>query len=121
MGNQLYINCLIGGILGMAFYLFAIKIPAVKARALTANMPFSMKAYFKEDYLAIIASLLAVFICVWLLDEMIGYNPSFLRYIKFFFLFIGYTGSSLLVSVLGKFDKTVQKVVDIKTNLADGK
>ena len=121
MTTQLYVNCFIGGLIGMLFYLFAIKLPAIRKRALAANLPFSIKGYFKDDYLSVIASLISIIALVWTLDEIIGYNPSFMRYIKFFFIFIGYTGSSVLVNVLGKFDKEVQRIVDIKTNISDGK
>ena len=121
MTANLYINCVIGGILGILFHIFVLKLPAVRARAKAANVPFKMSDYFKDDYLAIVASLLTVIILVWVLDEIIGYNPSFMRYIKFFFIFIGYTGSSVLVNVFGKFDKEVQKIVDIKTDISDGK
>lgn len=119
MTQQLYINCIIGGLFGMLFHIFAIKLPAVRSRAKAANLPFSVKDYFKDDWLAITASFLCVLILVWVLDEIIGYNPSFLRYTKFFFVFVGYTGSSILVGMLGKFDKQVQNIVDIKTNQLD--
>jgi len=119
MTTQLYINCFIGGLIGMLFYLFAIKLPAIKKRAIAANLPFNIKNYFKEDYLSVGASLITILALVWALDEIIGYNPSFMRYIKFFFVFVGYTGQSLLISILGNFDVKVRDIVDKKTNIAD--
>jgi hypothetical protein len=116
----LYLNCFIGGLLGLLFHLFAIKIPAAKKRAEAANIPFKLKEYFKDDYPAVIASLLTVVIFVYLLSELIGYNPSLLRTVKYFFLGVGYTGSSALISLLGKYDKGTLKIVDVKTNLSDG-
>lgn len=119
MTTQLYVNCFIGGLIGMLFYLFAIKLPAIKKRALAANLPFSIKGYFKDDFLSVIASLLSLLALIWVLDEIIGYNPSFMRYIKFFFVFVGYTGQSLLISAFGQFDVRVRKIVDAKTNALD--
>jgi len=121
MEAKLYISCFVGGLLGILFHIFVLKLPAVRSRAKAANVPFKISDYFRDDYLAIISSVLTVVILVWLLDEIIGYNPSFMRWIKFFFIFVGYTGSSVLVGLLGKFDKEVQKVVDYKTDKADGK
>lgn len=109
------------GLLGVAFHILAIKAPAVKKRTESANLPFKLIDYLKDDILAISASVITVVIAVFLLDEIIGYNPSFIRYVKFGFVFVGYTGSSLLISILGKFDKSVSAVVDTKTNIADGK
>lgn len=117
--EQLYINCVIGGILGMLFHLFAVKLPAVKKRATAANLKFNIKDYFKDDYLALISNVLMLVILVWALDEIVGYNPSFIRGAKFFFIFVGYTGSSFLIDKFGKYDKTTNKIVDEKTNIAD--
>lgn len=121
MDTKLYLTCTFLGLLGVAFHLFAIKIPAAKKRAETANIPFHLSQYLSNDVWAIISSVITVVIAVFLLDEIIGYNPSFIRYVKFGFVFVGYTGSSLLISILGKFDKSVSSVVDIKTDIADGK
>jgi hypothetical protein len=115
----LYLMCFVAGVIGILAHLIFLKLPAVKQRALAANLPFSLKAYLREDCLAIIASFLTVVICVFVLDELIGYNPSLLRFIKFLFVFVGYTGSSILVGVFGKFDAAVQNIVDRKTNELD--
>ena len=119
LDSKLYLYCLLMGILGILFHLIAIKLPNAKARALAANLPYSLKSYLKEDCLAVLASCLTVVICVMALDEVVGYNPSLIRFVKFLFVFVGYTGSSILISVFGKFDKAVQSVVDRKTNELD--
>lgn len=121
MDSKLYIWCFALGIIGVLFHIFAVKAPAVKSRAEAANLPFSLSDYLRKDSLAIISSLITVIAAVLLVDEIIGYNPSLVRFIKFFFLFVGYTGSSLLITVLGKFDSYTKTVVDAKTNIADKK
>lgn len=119
MEKQLYINCFIAGILGMLFHLIAYKIPALKRRAKVANEKFEFKQYLKDDWMGLTATVMSIGIFVWLLDEMVGYNPSLLRVVKLFFFFVGYTGSSVLVSILGRFDKKVEAIVDYKTNQLD--
>lgn len=121
MTTQLYIMCLLSGLLGIAFHVFAIKIPSVKVRAKSANMPFSIGAYLKDDLTAIIASIITVAIFVVAIDEIVGYNPSLIRFIKFGFAFVGYTGSSLLILAFGKFGGKINDIVDAKTDIADGK
>jgi hypothetical protein len=117
--NVLYLQCFIAGILGILFHVFAIKLPATQSRAKAANIPFSLKDYLSEDWIALGASVLTVLIAVFALDEVIGYKPAILKYVKYFFVFIGFTGSSILIAVLGKAGKAINNIVDIKTDIAD--
>lgn len=119
METQLYINCFLAGVVGMLFHLIAYKIPALKRRAKVANVSFEFKEYLKDDWMSLLATIMSIGILVWFLDEIVGYNPSFLRIAKFFFLFVGYTGSSVLISILGRFDKKVEAIVDYKTDKLD--
>ena len=119
-GNA-YLDLFIAGNLGSLFYLLMVKLPKAKSRAIAANMSFSATNYIKEDWMAVAASFLAVVIGIFVFDELVGTYPSVLKYAKFFFIFVGYTGASTLTSVLSKFDKRVQMVVDVKTNIADNK
>lgn len=118
-GNYL-IDLMLAGVLGIMAHIVFLKLPAVKKRSMAANVPFDVKAYFKDDAIAIIASVLTVVIVVFLVDELVGYNPSLLRFIKGLFVFVGYTGSSILINVFGVADKVVLKVIDAKTNELDG-
>lgn len=116
---SLYLLCALCGLLGQLFHLFVIKLPAEKKRAKAGNVPFSIGAYFKEDWLAVGANLIAIVIFVVLLDELIGYNPSLLRWIKFGYIGLGFMGSSALIAWLGKFSNQVQSIVNIKTDQLD--
>lgn len=116
---QLYIQCLIAGLLGILIHVFGIKLPALKKRSDVANKKFSIQDYLADDWIGIGLSVITVLVAILLLDEIIGYKPALLKYIKYFFVFIGYTGSSLLLSALSKTDKAINAVVDKKTNIAD--
>jgi len=115
------IECFIAGLLGILFHVFVIKLPAIKKRAEAANTTLSLSEYLKSDWLALSGSLLTVIICVFILDEITKFRPSILEWIKFFFIFLGYTGSSILQSALGRADKEIRNIIDVKTNIADGK
>ncbi len=121
MTAETYIWCFLAGLLGLLFYLFAIKIPTVKNNAKVANMPFSYGQYFQDDLAAIMASLFTILILLVVLDEVVALRPNVLPFLKAGFVFVGYTGSSLLVKVLGKAQSKIDEVVDIKTDKADGK
>jgi len=118
---NIYLSCVIAGMLGMLFHVFVVKYPALKKRANDANLTLSVKKYLTTDWLSLLGSFLSVVIVVYVLDEIAKVRPEIMGYIKGLFIFIGYTGSSLIQSWLGKADKIIQGIVDIKTNIADGK
>ena len=55
------------------------------------------------------------------LDLVIGYNPSFIRTVKYWYIPLGYNVSSVGITLLGKSSKIILKVIDDKTNIADEK
>lgn len=114
-----YIMCFLAGLLGMLFHIFAIQMPAVKTRAVTANMQFSIRGYFKDEAAAIIANLLTILILLVVLKELVAFKPEVLPYITAGFVFVGYSGSSVLISLLGKAQAKINTVVNIKTDISD--
>lgn len=109
------------GVLGILFHIFVIKLPSLKKRSQAANLSFTFKEYIQEDWLALAASFIALFIALMVIDEVVKYKPIIADFLKWIFVFIGYTGSSTLVALLSKTDTVINKVVDIKTDVADGK
>jgi hypothetical protein len=121
MNLNTYVLCFIAGLLGILFHIFAIKIPAVKERARVANVKFSYREYFADDLAGMLASLLTVVILLVVLDELVAFKPAVIPFIKFGFVFVGFTGSSILIALLGKAQKKINDIVDVKTDKADGK
>jgi len=119
-GNQ-YLDLFIGGIFGILAYVFILKLPKVKKRAETANLRFSIKQYLLDDWLSIVGSFITVLLAIFIFDEIGGAYPSIVKWAKFFFIFVGYTGSSLLIGAFSVADKKIQSAVDYKTNIADNK
>lgn len=121
MNIQTYLWCFLAACLGLLFNLFAVKIPSVKARAIVANMPFSYGQYFKDDATAIISSFLTILIYLFLLKELVAWKPVLVPYIIGASVFIGFTGASLLIAVLGVAQGKINSVVNVKTDISDGK
>ena len=117
----LYAWCFVAGLLGIIFHIVAIKIPSMKKRAKVANEPFDFRTYLKDDATAIAASVVTVLIVLVALDEVLNFKPSIQPYLKASFVFIGYTGSSILIAALGTAQSKIDKIVDRKTDKADGK
>lgn len=114
-----YLLCFLAGLLGIVFHIFAVKIPAVKQAAKVGNIPFTYSAFFQDELAAILASLIMVFIFLIALTEILAYKPDLKNYLIGGFVFVGFTGSSLLVSILGKATAKINAIVDAKTNIAD--
>lgn len=115
-----YINFAIAGTLGILFHLFAIKLPSVKRRAYVANHDFSVAEYFKDDWIAIVASFVGLAGWIVCYDELIGYKPEVARMAKFLFFFVGVTNNSVSMALISIATNKVMAVIDIKTNIADG-
>lgn len=116
-----YIQCILMGLLGIAAHLLLFKIPAERKRAKAANVKFDFLVYMSNDIYAIMGAFVTLTMCIIGIDEIIGYKPSVLGFVKWFFGFVGYTGSSVMVSLFGKFGDKVQGIVNVKTDIADEK
>jgi hypothetical protein len=121
MNNGVYIWCLVCGFLGVLFHIFVVKLPSALQRAKVANVQATIIDYFAHDWVAIAASFITVIVFVVCLDEFVNWQPDAVKYIKALFVFIGFTGSSILIAALGKFSKTLNGIIDVKTDVADGK
>lgn len=117
--GNIFIDCFIGGVIGILCHVFLLKLPALKKRAEKANAYFSISGYFKNDWLTLVGSLLTVVVAIFVLDELLAFRPSIEKWLKFSFVFIGYTGSSILQGIFSKTDSKIQQIVDTKTNKAD--
>lgn len=116
METKIYLECFLAGLLGILFHVVAVKLPKLKKRFKSAKMEFSLQEYIKGDALALVSSLVTVFIVVFLLDELAGLKPAILDYVKFLFVFVGYSGSSILIGLLGKADNYFNKTIKNREN-----
>lgn len=121
MINNLYFQCFVAGLLGVLCYMFFVKIPAFRKRSLAANKEFSVGKYLKDDWITVVSSILTVAVGVFCLSELLTLNDYILKYIRFFFVAVGFMGSSLLHPLLSKTEKAITKTIDRKSNIADGK
>lgn len=118
---NIYLQCIIAGLAGLLFHIFCVKLPALKKRAKLANTNFKVVDYFIDDWLTICGSILTIGIVVFMLDEFAKIDARVMEYVKWFFLAVGYMGSSFLQSILSNTDNAINKVIDTKTDKADGK
>lgn len=121
MSHWLYLQCVIMFVLGQALHLFLVKVPAIKERCRVANKPFSWNEWWGCDWNIIIGTQVAGALVIFGLDEIVNWKPEVLSYVKWFFAAVGAFGSTVAMSKMSQFEKGLNKVVDIKTDIADNK
>ncbi len=118
MTAHLYLECFVAGLMGVIFHLI-IKVNALRKRAITANETFSFTMYIQKDWLSVFISVFTVAIVVYAVDEILDYKPVVMKWLKWFFIAVGYMGSSVLQSLLSKTERQVMEVINRKTDVAD--
>lgn len=120
MTTSLYIQCVVMLLLGQALQIFLIKIPAVKERCRVANKPFSWSEWWGCDWNVVISTGIIGAIAIFGLDELTHWKPEIIGVVKFFFAAIGAVGSNVALAKWSSFEASLNKVVDAKTDKADG-
>lgn len=113
------LNYFLSGTLGVLFQICVIKIPRLKKTSLIANRPFSFKQYLSDDWPAIAGSFLAVGILCFCLDEVLDIKPELAKIVKWLFVFVGFTGSSIIQTILSVTNKKIMRIIDVKTDISD--
>lgn len=117
-----YIIYTIAGLLGIAIHT-VLELRSLKIKAKVANEPFNYSDYFKEDWLSILVSLLTITLALVLLgdkgvEKMEGWYKDWARLL---FSAIGYMGDSIASRIFGSISSRIDRSIDIKTDIADGK
>lgn len=118
MTTEIYIHCVVASLLGVVFHI-AVKIKSLHDDHKVTNLKFSVAQYLKDDWIALVVDVLAALILVYLVSEWVEEDSRILTKIKSIFVFVGYTGSSVLMQVLSVAKKNFRKAVGYKTNIAD--
>lgn len=119
MTHQIYIQCVVASGIGIAFQI-VMKMISLQSRSRAANKKFSAAEYFRNDWLVIIATFITCAAFIFFLDELTSWQPFIKGWVKLMFVFVGYTGSSVLQLLLSRTAKKLEQIIDLKTNIADG-
>lgn len=96
-----------------------LKIKAIQDKARKANVEFKTSSYFVDDWLTIALSILTVVTCLFFVEEFAQFSDVVMKYVKFGFFFIGYTGSDILSRFMSVANKRINNAIDYKTTIAD--
>jgi ethanolamine transporter EutH len=117
MINPLYIECYIACLIGNVIHLAIAYLNRSKDFR-SANESLSMGQFLKMETPSIIADFVASMGLVYLADEWID-SDFVVGKIKTLFVFIGFTGSYVILLLASRSKAKLQSIVDKKSNVAD--
>lgn len=110
-------------LMGIGGFLFhsLLKLKSLNDDSNAANLKFSVwNDYVKKDIYGILAALLAPLMWLFLYGEVATKYTGIQDFARLSFFVMGALGSYLLQLLLGRAKKQIRRVVDEKTNIADG-
>lgn len=114
-----YFFCVLMYLLGQALYLFLFTVPSLKEKCRIANKPFSWGDWWTCDWNIIVANFILAAMLTIGLKEFITWKPGVMDYIKWFFGGAGMLGTSLVQEKFGQFRKSINTLLDVKSNISD--
>lgn len=118
MTTELYIHCLAASLIGALLHVL-VKIRSLAQDHKVANLEFSIKDYLNKDKWALIVDVLCSLILVYVIDEWLEMDSRIIGKIKSIFVFVGFTGSYVVLQLMSVAKKKFRDAVDYKTNEAD--
>ena len=113
------ITYLLAGLLGLIFVTLA-KMQTLKKDFKVANQTFVIKKFFQDELIGIIMSFIVILLMAVTLKEWLYIKPGVEKYVTIIFSLGGAIGSWAFLLLLGNSKKYIRKVIDAKTNIADG-
>lgn len=113
------ITYLLAGLLGLLFTTLA-KMQGVKKLFKVANEQFSVKKFFFDEWIGIAMSIVVILLMAITIKEWQGVNQQVDDHVTIIFALGGAIGSWAFLLFLGNSRKYIRKVIDVKTNIADG-
>lgn len=120
MTRELYIDCVLAALIGNVIHII-FKIMSLAKEHKVSNVEFTLKGYWKDDKWVIIGDLASSFVLVFVVDEWVIEEKYawVLDKIKTVFVFVGWTGSYLVMYFFSVATKKLQGAIDYKTSQAD--
>lgn len=119
MDAEIYFKCVAACLLGNLCHI-AVKYNALAIDYRKANEEYSFKHFLRDDKRALVIDLLLSFALVYVADEFVIESEWLMNKIKIVFLFIGYTGSHVILQLMSVGKEKFRGIIDAKTDKADG-
>lgn len=117
---ELYLWIVLMFLIGQAVCFFAIDVPTLRELYKKSNETFSLAKWWEHDWnIFITVQLIGITLLIGL-PEILHWKPTWIEKIRWGSWGLGFIGSGIATR-LSKYRKAIFKVVDKKTNIADGK
>lgn len=113
------ITNIIAALLGLIFVTLH-KMQSLKKDFAVANQEFVIKKFFKDELIGILMSLTVIILMAITVKEWVQVKPIVEDYVTIIFALGGAIGSWAFLLFLGGSKKYIRRIVDEKTNIADG-
>lgn len=110
---------LIAGLLGLLFVTLA-KARSLKKDFAVANQPFVWAKFWGGESIGIAMSVIVIVLMALTINEWLHIKPVLEDYVTIIFALGGAIGSWAFMLFLGSSKKYIRRIVDEKTNIADG-
>lgn len=110
-------------VIGLLSFVFVTltRMQSLKKYAEVANVEFVPKKYFEKEWMGITASIIPIILWLYLYPEFVKKYPFLEGFIMTSFAVMGACGTWIFQKFLGSTKKWLHGIVDVKTNIADGK
>jgi len=96
-----------------------LKAKSIQDKAKKANLEFSFREYFFDDWLSHAVSVTTIVMFLFFVTEAINFNQMVANYLKIGFAFIGYSSADIASRIFSVVNKRVNNAIDYKTTQAD--
>lgn len=118
MTHEQYFQCVIAALIGNLLHI-SIKILSLWKDHKSSNLQFSLGGYFKTDKVALIVDVIGSFALVYVVDEWVIPYPEILSKIKTIFVFVGFSGSYVVLQLLSVAKSRFRQAVKYKAGISD--
>lgn len=118
MALSLYFQCLLAATLGGLVHA-SVKAKGLQTLAKKSNIEFTIKGFFKDDWITMVGNQLFIFLALLIIDEWLNVDSIFMERVKTLFAVIGFGGSSLALALFSTATKKLYSAIDYKTTIAD--
>lgn len=105
-------------LLGMVLQML-LKARSIQDKAKKANLIFSFREYFLDDWLSHAVSITTIVMFLFFVTEFINFSAIVADYLKVGFAFVGYSSADIASRIFSVVNKRVNSAIDYKTTQAD--
>lgn len=110
MSTTLYIQCFVACLIGNVLHIL-FKMRSLSKDYKSAEVPFTLGSYIDMDKWPLLLDAFASFALVYVVDEWLELDDRIIQKIKTIFIFVGFSGSYVILQLTSVAKKRLQKTI----------